>query len=106
VDVASFHLQFHIAMYKGQPCYNMAAKVIKGFVEFFKKNTAIIAWDLGNECNVMGYNVTRSDAYAWSCSITNAIKAVDNSRPVYSECMGLPLKVHGQLLTKGKYVMY
>ena len=37
----------------------------------------------------MGYNVTRSDAYAWSCSITNAIKAVDNSRPVYSGMHGL-----------------
>lgn len=58
------------------------------FVTFFIKHTSkldtIIAWDLGNECNVMGEVNNREEAWLWTSSIANAIKSADSSRPLIS----------------------
>lgn len=54
------------------------------FVETFKDHPAIAAWDLGNECNCMGQNPTPEQAWLWTASITNAIRATDPSRPIVS----------------------
>lgn len=59
-------------------------KFIKGFVQRFRDNNAIYAWDLGNECNCMDETCTTEEAYAWSSMITSAIKAQDNTRMVIS----------------------
>lgn len=56
---------------------------IRGFVESFKDRKAIIAWDLGNECNCMA-PATRIESETWTAMISNAIKATDNTRPVVS----------------------
>jgi hypothetical protein len=55
----------------------------RAFVERFKKHPAIRAWDLGNECNVMG-RATREQAWVWASGLTNAIRVADPSRPVIS----------------------
>jgi hypothetical protein len=59
-------------------------KMVRTMVHEFKNHPAVLAWDLGNECNVME-NVESSDAaYLWTASITNTIRAEDQTRPVVS----------------------
>lgn len=59
-------------------------RFIKGFVGRFKERKEIYAWDLGNECNCMSSAPSSHAAFAWSASISDAIKAEDQSRPVIS----------------------
>ena len=59
-------------------------RFVRVFVQRFKDHPAIAAWDLGNECNVMGATPSRAAAWAWTAAITNAIRAVDASKPVVS----------------------
>jgi len=61
---------------------------IKGFVSRVKYHESIIAWDLGNECNCMG-NADRIGAANWTAMISNAIRAEDNERPIFSGMDGL-----------------
>lgn len=70
---------------------------IKGFVSRFKDSPAILAWDLGNECNGMN-EVDRWQAVAWAGIISNAIKAEDASRPVVSGMHGLQVYNTGSWL--------
>lgn len=62
------------------------------FVKHFKDNETIIAWDLGNECNCMGKVNNSSEAWLWTASITNAIRSVDNSRPIISGMHSLGIR--------------
>lgn len=59
-------------------------KLVKGVVQRFKDKKAIMAWDLGNECNCMIPAENRYAAYSWTGMIANAIRANDPSRPVVS----------------------
>ena len=65
---------------------------IKGFVTAFKQESAIYAWDLGNECNCMDEAHKREEACSWTSIVTNAIKAADGSRPVISGMHSLTLE--------------
>lgn len=58
-------------------------RFVRHFVETFRDHPAILAWDLGNECNCMGY-VLRDQAYTWTALITQTIRAADDSHPVVS----------------------
>lgn len=58
-------------------------RFVRHFVRCFREHPAILAWDLGNECNCMG-PATREQAWLWTSAITNAIRVEDNSRPVVS----------------------
>lgn len=57
---------------------------IKGMVSRFKDREAIYAWDLGNECNEMGKINCTEEASNWTATVSNAIRASDNTRPVVS----------------------
>ena len=57
---------------------------IAGFVSRMKEHSAVIAWDLGNECNCMEKAGSRYEAAGWTAMITNAIRAQDPTRPVIS----------------------
>lgn len=59
-------------------------RFVRCFVETFKNETAIVAWDLGNECNCMGFVANADEAYAWTSQIVGAILAKDHSRPIVS----------------------
>lgn len=59
-------------------------RFVQYFVEYFKNNPAILAWDLGNECNCMQEIPDREAAWHWTACIVNAIRAVDKTRPVIS----------------------
>ena len=59
-------------------------KFVKTFVRRFKNHPAIIAWDFGNECNVMGDVNNFNQAYVWSALLSGAIRSEDKTRPVVS----------------------
>jgi hypothetical protein len=58
-------------------------RFIQFFVRRFINAKPIMAWDLGNECNCMG-TATHEQAWAWTFSITHAIRGIDGKRPVIS----------------------
>lgn len=59
-------------------------RFVSHFVKTMKHDPAIIAWDLGNECNVMEKVASSHEAYTWTAAVANAIKAQDGSRPLLS----------------------
>ena len=63
-------------------------RFVQYMVRRFKEEPAIIAWELGNECNCMG-SVTRDEAYLWSKTISMAVKEVDSHRPMLSGMHGI-----------------
>lgn len=64
-------------------------KYVKYIVERFKSHPAIVAWDLGNECNCFDNCPNKDTAYTWSALIANTIRSVDNTRPVISGMHGI-----------------
>ncbi|OAQ42017.1 hypothetical protein A5893_02560 [Pedobacter psychrophilus] len=59
-------------------------KFVTTFVSRFKDHQAIVAWDFGNECNVMQALDNHYQAYVWSSVISGAIKSIDHSRLIVS----------------------
>jgi len=59
-------------------------KFITGFISRFKDRDEIYAWDLGNECNCMYPLDDKNAAHNWTLTLSNCIRAADNSRPVIS----------------------
>lgn len=61
-------------------------RFVKYFVTRFKKEGAIVGWDLGNEPNNLPgvYDVNEDSFYVWCSTIANAIKVCDPERPVIS----------------------
>jgi len=62
---------------------------VRHFVKSFKSDPAILAWELGNECNCMGKAASREEAWGWTNSIASAIRLEDPSRSVASGMHGL-----------------
>lgn len=59
-------------------------KFVRTFVERLRNQPAILAWDLGNECNCMNVAPGREAAYLWTAGIANTVRAADPTRPVVS----------------------
>lgn len=57
---------------------------VQGFVTELAGQPAILAWDLGNECNCMDRAETRAAACHWTATVVQAIRAADASRLVIS----------------------
>ncbi len=70
-------------------------RFVKYFVGELKKYPAIIAWDLGNECNCMGGASRPEEAWAWTSAVSGAIRISDSSRPVISGMHGLTPEFRG-----------
>jgi hypothetical protein len=58
-------------------------RFVRAFVGHFAGQGAIVAWDLGNECNCLG-GAGREQAAVWTATIANAIRCADPTRPVVS----------------------
>ncbi len=56
-------------------------RFVRRFVRETRDRPAIVAWDVGNECNCMG-RASREEAWTWLHEITAAIRVEDPSRPV------------------------
>jgi hypothetical protein len=63
-------------------------RFVREMVRAFRDHSAVLAWDLGNECNCMG-TATRDQAYAWTATIAAAIRAEDRAHPVVSGMHGM-----------------
>lgn len=59
-------------------------RFVHGFATHLRDKPAIVAWDLGNECNVLGPATNRAQAYVWTSVVSDAIRSADASRPVVS----------------------
>ncbi len=59
-------------------------RLVRFLVQRFKNHPAILAWDLGNECNCMADLPNHQSAWIWTNAITSAIRLEDQSRPVVS----------------------
>jgi len=59
-------------------------KFVTSFVKRFKNKPSILAWDFGNECNVMQKLGNHHQAYVWSAMLSGAIRAEDKTRPLVS----------------------
>src|SRR5512133_2716663 len=55
-------------------------RFVHEFVRRFKDRPAVVAWELGNECNCMG-PATHEEAWVWTAGLVNAIRAEDRTRP-------------------------
>jgi hypothetical protein len=64
-------------------------RLVRHFVRSFRGHPAVLAWDLGNECNCMAPAPSHAAAWTWTAAITNAIRAEDGTRPVVSGMHGL-----------------
>ena len=72
------------ALHSDPLALQLQGRFIRVFVERFKTAPAVVAWDLGNECNCFGQVPSREAAWAWTAFVTGAIRSVDASRPVVS----------------------
>lgn len=59
-------------------------RFVRAFVRAMKDHPAIVAWDLGNECNCLGKVDTMEQAWNWLNTISTAIRLEDDSRQVIS----------------------
>ena len=59
-------------------------RLVQFIVRHFLDDPAILAWDLGNECNVMAPVPGHEAAWTWTATIVNSIRAVDPQRPIIS----------------------
>lgn len=91
---------FPPAFYNCNPITNKTAvkweiRFVKYFVERFKGFENIIAWEAGNETNVLSWvegEKTKGDEYyVWLSTIVNTIKSIDNTRPVIAGLHGLSI---------------
>ncbi len=69
-------------------------RFVKEFADRFRDHSAVVAWDLGNECNCMG-TATREQAWLWTSSLADAIRVVDPSRLVISGMHSLAVDPSG-----------
>ena len=78
----------------------------RGFVRAMRHHPAIVAWDLGNECNNLGKATSPQQAWNWLNTVSSAIRMEDPSRPVVSGMHGQSssmydvwnLQIQGELL--------
>ena len=91
---------FPPAFYNRNPITDKTAvkweiRFVKYFVERFKKYENIVAWEAGNETNVLSWidgDKTHGDEYyVWLSTMVNTIKSVDNTRPVIAGLHGLSM---------------
>ncbi len=59
-------------------------KFVRYMVKRFKDHPAVVAWDLGNECNCLGGVESQEQAYVWAATIAMAIRCEDAVKPIVS----------------------
>jgi len=59
-------------------------RFVRYFVEHFKAHPAIVAWELGNECNCCGEVENEYQSWLWTSTIANTVKSIDTSVPFIS----------------------
>ena len=78
-------------------------RFVKYFVEHFKHYDNIIAWEPGNETNVMSFaddGWKQGNYWVWLSTIIGTIRSADNTRPVISGIHGLKLRGEGSAISE------
>lgn len=73
-----------LALHTDPVALQLQGRFIRCFVQRFAQESAIIAWDLGNECNCLGPVPCQEAAWTWTAFVTGTIRSFDCSRPVIS----------------------
>lgn len=73
-----------INLYTDPRALRWELRYIRYLVNRCKAFPAVVAWDLGNECNCFDKCPDADAAYVWSSMISDAIKSIDSTRPVIS----------------------
>lgn len=81
-------------------------RFVRAFVRANRNHPAIVAWDLGNECNNLGKAENSAQAWNWLNTISSAIRLEDSTRPVIAGMHGISssindtwnLQMQGELL--------
>ena len=63
-------------------------RFVRHFVREMRDHSAIVGWDLGNECNCMAEAKTPEIAWGWMDEIASAIRTEDATRPVIAGMHG------------------
>ena len=63
-------------------------KYVRCLVKRFRDSKAIVAWDLGNECNCMGEAPSRAAFYCWMAAISMAIRVSLKPSFLYMQIAG------------------
>lgn len=71
-------------LYTNPKALRWEIRYVTYLVRRFKDSPAIVAWDLGNECNCLSTVDDADAAYTWSALISNTIKSIDSEKPVVS----------------------
>lgn len=71
-------------LYTNPTALRWEIRYVKYLVDRYKDNDVVVAWDLGNECNCLDECKDKDAAFTWSCTISDAIRSIDNTRPVVS----------------------
>lgn len=69
-------------------------RFVRCFVRHLGSHPAIVAWDLGNECNCCSDAKSREEAWVWSSTIATTIRSEDSTRPVISGMHTLGAESH------------
>ncbi len=64
-------------------------RFVRAFVRELRNEPAIVAWDLGNECNCLAQWKTSSELWNWCNAISSAIRVEDTDKPIVSGMHGL-----------------
>lgn len=75
-------------------CLNWEKRYLEGIINALKGSKAVVAWDLGNECNCMAQVFNREQAKLWTSFIADSIKKLDN-RPLISGMHSLEASSEG-----------
>ena len=79
-------------------------KFVRYFVRRFRAHPAVLAWDLGNECNCMGSVSTDAEAYVWASTISLAIRAEDGAHLIVSGMHGLKTEGTFRMQDQGEFL--
>ena len=83
-------------------CVIWECAFIKDLVSELKDYENIIAWEPGNECNCLDYSADEHQCEMWMMAICDAIRATDNTRPIYSGMHGTSIQGKWNIPTQGK----
>ena len=79
-------------------------RFVRLMVRRFREHPAIVAWDLGNECNCLGRVTSAEQAYVWASAISMAIRCEDATRPIVSGMHSLSPDGQWRMQDQGEFL--
>lgn len=77
-------------------------RFVRYFAGRFRSHPAILAWELGNECNCLGAITTPAQAYVWTSALCQTLRAMDQDHPIVSGMHGLKIEGNWKICDQGE----